>query len=243
MNAERESMFENELENMRKQLVSIRYESELQVDEYLKENHTLKNIENLVSKCQNFHSTSLEKEFKVVLNQLKTKETELRSIKGIKPKNHKVSLLNANIDELHSQQKVIYTELENIKNMMRNIENSSEKKDKESFEMIEMLTSQLYSYEQILVDSISQDNQKDTQKLLDRLSTAEQELEYAHKNLEQYITSVKSLEEIIENTTGDINSDMYKKAQIEIDRLNRENQSLLEIKISIDENHQKDKQK
>ncbi|CAG9325688.1 unnamed protein product [Blepharisma stoltei] len=248
INYEREQIFENELENMRKELVYIRESSESQVTQYLKDhseqNKEYEMYEKVLEEAKNFHAVNLEKEFRIISAQLRQKEAEIKTLKETnrgKPKGRKNNSAVSIMNELLNQQNLINTELENFKIHFKAIEEQSEKKEKENFELIEMLTSQLYSTEQKLVESISQDNEKDYQKLSDRLIVAEQELDYAKKHLEQYISSVKSLEEIIENKNGNDSSDMYKKAQIEISRLNKENQTLLEVKEATDERHLQEK--
>ena len=200
---------------------------------------------------------TLRNELRITLEQLKTKEEQIKSIRELYISNKQgerrsitktIAATQTLLSDINKQQTMLMNEQMNYTQTLILLEEHATKKEKEQLEEITTLTQELQNLRKELAEIRDQKLEEQIFQSKEKIINYEQELEHAKKNLMNYMMSVQALEEILETKkkfgieSFDL-SDLNKKLKLEVDRLNAENHSLVENRKKLEEFYTQETQK
>lgn len=257
----KENLLESQLDSLRNEMQKLLTEYEARENVFLNEvnerSHDLQKCHDIIINQERLLeggeivsvNFALRSEVKSLYEQLKTKNEQINSLRDlyISSKHSErrsitkaISSAQTLLEDITKQQtSFLKTELD-YKSELQKIEEKAVESEKKHLQEIADLSEELISVRNELVEFTNKKLDKEILNLQEQLMNSQEELEHAKKNILNYLVSIKSLEEIIQSKMTDESfdqTDQIKLINLEIGRLNAENQSLVDSRNKLEDFH------
>ncbi|CAG9313960.1 unnamed protein product [Blepharisma stoltei] len=256
----RESILESQLDSLRNDIQNLQTQFEARENIFISEvserSHDLEKCHDIIMQQEKIIeggevmsvNTALRSEVKTLHEQLQGKNEQIQSLREMyisskqserRSITRAISSAQALLDDVVKQQNAFLKAELDYKAELLKLEEQSSLTEKKYLTEIAGITAELQSTRNELENLKNKKLEQQVSDLQEKLMGSQEELDHAKKNIVNYLISIKTLEETIDarkeqNADFDQN-DQIKKLELEIARLNGENQSLVESRNKLED--------